>query len=170
MLLGDPDFDCMGKYLAEDADIVASPAFESGLIKIMRGITLSVDEAKACAHLKKTGEVVEQEADNMQEMSTLERLEQHRKNHKKQKVQHPTPTSNKDYIDVHTLISPTSNCCERLFSEAKYILVPHRRGMSPITFGALLYLKQNAKHWDAKTVARAMRKAAQEPESDEEEE
>jgi len=164
LILADEDFQCMEKYLAPDADIVACPAFESGLVKIMRGDTLSFAETHACRFLMKKKESVpeedgtaEEEGD-VEELSTLEKLERHRKRHKSQHHSCSSiGTSNTAYIDVFKLISPTSNTCERLFSEAKYILVPHRRGMSPITFESLIYLKKNLKYWDVNTVAKAMR-------------
>ena len=42
-------------------------------------------------------------------------------------------------------------------SEAKYIMAPHRRAMSPILFEALLYLKKNVSFWNMQTVAKAMK-------------
>ena len=167
LLLGDPEFECMHKYLAPDADIVACPDFESGLVKIMRGDSLSVAEANACRLLKKKATPTMEDVDNddgdEEALTTMEKLERHRNKHKKQKIQHSS-AANQAYIDVFKLISPTSNSCERLFSEAKYILVPHRRGMSPVTFEALLYLKKNTKHWDVTTVAKAMRMEVEEEE------
>jgi len=161
LILGDDDFKCMEKYLAPDADIVANPAFESGLIKIMRGDTLSVAEAHACRFLKKKNsdqlDDTEEDDEDPEELSTLEKLQRHRKKHKTHRSASPSSTANKAYIDVFKLVSPTSNTCERLFSEAKYILVPHRRGMSPITFESLIYLKKNKKYWGVTTVAKAMK-------------
>jgi hypothetical protein len=161
LLLADEEFACMSEFLAPDADIVACPDFENGLVKIMKSETLSVAEAHACRFLKKntaaSGSTSMDEEEN--ELTSLERLERHRKKHK---ASHCAPTgdnANKAYIDVFKLISPTSNSCERLFSEAKYILVPHRRGLSPITFESIIYLKKNHKHWDVKTVGKAMRMA-----------
>ena len=56
--------------------------------------------------------------------------------------------------------------CERLFSEAKYIMAPHRRGMSPIVFESLLFLKKNLRFWDVKTVAAALQRVHNEESSD----
>jgi hypothetical protein len=171
LILGDESFECMEKYLAPDADIVCNPAFESGVVKIMRGDTLSVTEAHACRFLKKDSVDSNpmEDSEDSRELSTLEKLEQHRKRHKSHHHScFSSGTSNKAYIDAFKLISPTSNSCERLFSEAKYILVPHRRGMSPITFEAILYLKKNKKYWDVNTVAKAMRLEPEEVEEVEE--
>jgi hypothetical protein len=163
LILLDESFGCMEKYLAPDADIVSNPAFESGVVKIMRGETLTVAEAHACRFLKKKESIIVDDThvegtEGSRELSTLEKLQQHRKRHKsKHDSCSSLGTSNKAYIDVFKLISPTSNSCERLFSEAKYILVPHRRGMSPVTFESIIYLKKNKKYWDVNTVAKAMR-------------
>jgi hypothetical protein len=164
LLLWDKDFACMKKYLAPDADIVCNPAFESGVVKIMRGETLTVSEAHACRYLKKETvsdtPMEDAVAVGSTELTTLEKLHQHRKRHKSQHHSCSSlGSSNKAYIDVFKLISPTSNTCERLFSEAKYILVPQRRGMSPVTFESIIFLKKNRKYWDVNTVAKAMRMA-----------
>jgi len=165
LILGDEDFHCMEKYLAPDAPIVACPSFESGLIKIMRGDTLSVAEETACRFLLKKKDVAhdssEDEDDDTQELSTLEKLQRHRKKLKTHRSSNTHSSANKNYIDVFKLISPTSNSCERLFSEAKYILIPQRRGMSPVTFESLIYLKKNRKFWNVNTVARAMKMNAE---------
>jgi hypothetical protein len=92
--------------------------------------------------------------DPPEEMTVMQRLEANRKKRKVSKL-----ASCVDYVDVSKLICSTSNCCERLFSEAKYIMVPHRRGMSPIVFESLIFLKKNIAFWTVKTVARAMKRA-----------
>ena len=66
----------------------------------------------------------------------------------------PTNNSMQDYVDPLTNICATSNSCERLFSTAKYVLVPHRRSMSAKMFEAILLLKKNAQFWDAEQVGR----------------
>jgi len=65
---------------------------------------------------------------------------------------------NPEHIDVEKLICCTSNACERLFSEEKHIMAPHRRNMSPAVFEALLFLKKNDRFWNPYTVGVAMRK------------
>ena len=61
------------------------------------------------------------------------------------------------YVHPGNVVCATSNCCERLFSEAKYVMKPQRRAMSPILFEALLFLKKNAPYWNIATVAAAMK-------------
>jgi hypothetical protein len=93
-------------------------------------------------------------------MSTLQKvilqLESFAKNQKKSHIQGQYSGSS-GYIDVGLLIRPTSNTCERIFSESGYILPAHRRCMSPKTFEALLLLKKNKEDWNEFTVAQAMK-------------
>ena len=51
------------------------------------------------------------------------------------------------------LIPPTSNDCDRLVSECKYVLLAHRKRLLPIPFGWLIFLNSNAELWDVHTVA-----------------
>ena len=79
---------------------------------------------------------------------------------KRKKIRHgeaPSDANNTAYYDVSNIICATSSCCERLFSKAKYILLPHRRGMSLLVFEALLFLKENISFWDVSTVGKAMK-------------
>ena len=73
----------------------------------------------------------------------------------KQRRKSLQPANKNEFIDCRFLAS-TSNSCERAFSSAKHILVDSRKGMSPMMFEALLYLKFNADLWDAQMVATAI--------------
>ena len=156
----------MAKYLAEDADIVLSPAFETGVVNIIKGLPLTPEQAEACSKLQRREEdattgTSSSDDDDSEELSTFQRFQQNRK---RQKFSN-SGTSVK-YVDVSKLICAMCNCCERLFSEAKYIMVPHCRGMSPIVFESLLFLKKNLRFWDVKTVAKAMKRAEKEDADD----
>ena len=164
VLLADDEYSCMGKYLDQSADIVCSPVFEAGVIKLTTGVMLTANEAEAMKLFKKQLLVGEsEEAELVEErVSTADRLKLLLQSNKKQKTsdndnEHP---HSKTYMDVSQLVCATSNCCERLFSEAKYIMLPHRRGTSPILFEALLFLKKNLEYWNVATVSVAMRAAA----------
>ena len=165
-LLANPEYAVMAKYLAPDADIVLNPAFESGIINIALGKPLSTEEEAACRRLRRkipetTVEVEEEDTDTLSTLQLLER------NRKRRKLSSNSPHA-VEYYDVGKLICATSNCCERLFSEAKYIMVPHRRCMSPLVFESLLFLKKNLQFWNIKTVAMAMQRAEKEDSEDEE--
>lgn len=129
-------------------------------------------EAEACIKLKKQQPAANSDedtddgslsGDEDQVLTVAEKLKMNSNKRRKVVVtttqqQQQEQQSTKGYIDVGTIICATSNCCERLFLEAKYIMLPHRRGMSPILFEALLYcLKKNKSFWNASTVARAMK-------------
>jgi hypothetical protein len=164
-LLEDEDYKCMAHYIGRSAGIIASPSFESGVLKLMAGERLTEAEAAACYKLKVSAAADDSADDDSDDESTaaptlLEKLQENRK-YKKQRLDEKGTTKvvseSKDFIDPTNLIGATSNCCERLFSEAKYIMVPHRRAMSPVLFEALLYLKKNMRLWDAYVVSKAMR-------------
>ena len=61
------------------------------------------------------------------------------------------PRTNSQYRPLHHVI-PTSNCCERLFSQCKLVYSDHRRRMLPVNLEVVMYLKLNAHLWDALTV------------------
>lgn len=160
ILLLDAKYSCMSRYIDRNALIVHNRDFEIGVLKIMTGERLTAAEAQACSKLLKKSNEENRGPDSDDEeeeevLSTKKLLEMHRS--KCRKLSHLSTPENKAYIDVGSLISPTSNCCERLFSEAKYIMVPHRRGMSPILFESLIFLKKNKDYWNVKSVASAMR-------------
>ncbi len=43
---------------------------------------------------------------------------------------------------------PTSNMCERLFSQLKLLFNDHRHRLEPSTLEAILFLKVNFSYWD----------------------
>eukprot|EP00644_Phytophthora_capsici_P018320 jgi/Phyca11/131982/e_gw1.125.25.1 len=53
-------------------------------------------------------------------------------------------------------IPPTSNHCERLFSQCKLILSPQRASLLPINFEILAFLRVNRTYWDAHTLMTAV--------------
>lgn len=143
-LLECEDYADMSKYLAEDAKIIDFQKFESGVRKIMAGEALDPQEAIACAKLKepaqaRNGEDSDDDSsdDGIQEMSVADKLKKNSNKRRKICTETNKNQLTKGYIDVGNIICATSNCCERLFSEAKYIMLPHRRSMSPILFCTL---------------------------------
>lgn len=65
---------------------------------------------------------------------------------KRQKKQYET-----EYVDF-SMISPTLNICERLFSNGRLILTEYRKRMTPETFEWLLFLKVNRSLWNVQMV------------------
>ena len=158
-LLEEDCYKVMSKYLAADAKIIDFRHFESGVRKIMAGEPLSCLEAEACIKLRKR-DVNDSDSSSGEEEDevTMTVFEKLKMNSKRRKVSITVQKeATRGYLDVGKIVCATSNCCERLFSEAKYIMLPHRRGMSPILFEALLYLKKNLNYWNVSTVAKAMK-------------
>jgi len=164
ILLACDRYDSMQDYIDKYADIVCCPDFEIGVTKLIDGGRLTDNEASAISGLKLMPEDVVEPSeveDDIAEPSTIKAmLEQSRQKRRKLEDDRSRSVSHrgdKNYIDASKLICCTSNACERLFSEAKYIMVPHRRGMSPVMFEALLFLKKNLRFWSVYTVSQAMK-------------
>ena len=163
-------------YIDERGRIIHNKFFENGCISILRGEVNSMtsDERNACKRLRHDfidvnanglGDSDAEDEDPAPQPPVEEppsptfedRLAMNF--HKKRKTDGDGSSgeqfiSQGEYVDPAGLIPPTSNCCERLFSECKYTLVPHRRGMSPKVFRALMMLKKNARFWNVDLVGR----------------
>ncbi|KAG7363779.1 hypothetical protein IV203_027140 [Nitzschia inconspicua] len=147
-LLSDEKYSIMAEKLDPRADIVECPDFEVGCLKVMRGeaATLTEDEAAAIAKLRRKGSIPEV-SEPTRELSTKEILSLNSKRRKieiDQKQRGGGEQEQSPYI-VKVTISATSNCCERLFSEAKYIMVPHRRETQTVISTAVQTLKRQQK-------------------------
>jgi hypothetical protein len=117
--------------LSQNADIVHSKAFESGIVKILRGEQLNYEEELVCERFKKDNAANEPE-----------------KKKKKSFVEESlseTPSSQHTYQDLHW-IPPTSVDVERLFSTAKDLLTDKKK--STTHFEAVLFLRKNVDLWD----------------------
>ncbi|EGZ15225.1 hypothetical protein PHYSODRAFT_505306 [Phytophthora sojae] len=69
----------------------------------------------------------------------------------KKRKQAPSTTR---YMPLVKMVPPRSNTVERLFSQCKLVLTPHRRSMLPANFEQLAFLRVNRGMWDVSTVAR----------------
>ncbi|ETI36468.1 hypothetical protein F443_17429 [Phytophthora nicotianae P1569] len=56
------------------------------------------------------------------------------------------------YGPIITAIPPTSNRCDRLFSQCKLVMMPQRASLLPMNFEMLIFLRANRKFWDASTL------------------
>lgn len=156
-LLRDERFGSMAHHLAPQAEIVHSPNFESGVIKILSCKGLTDAEAQACAKLRKQTSIdgqIEDEATNNGTLSTAERLNLNRK--RRRLIAQGLRNPEYEYVDASQYLCATSNVCERLFSQGKYVLTPQRKHMSPILFEAIMFLKKNIDYWDIRTVGAAI--------------
>ncbi|KAG2770394.1 hypothetical protein PC116_g14954 [Phytophthora cactorum] len=58
------------------------------------------------------------------------------------------------YEPIVAAIPPTSNLCERLSSQCKLVMTPHRASLLPMNFEMIVFLRANRKFWDANTLMR----------------
>jgi hypothetical protein len=56
------------------------------------------------------------------------------------------------YVPLLSAIPPTSNHCERHFSQCRYVLTPHRSSLHPANFEMNMFLKANREMWTASTL------------------
>ena len=154
------------RTIGPKSSLIKNPDFESAVLKLAADGNARLSDAEERAAHKLLIPADSDDSDSEEEdPQTLEellihlakkrKLEEAKK--KKQQAQAGLPATNSRYRDPSKFICATSNCCERLFSEAKYILVPHRSAMSPILFEALLFLKKNRRFWNLELVAQAMK-------------
>ncbi|KAG7346145.1 hypothetical protein IV203_005213 [Nitzschia inconspicua] len=169
-LLSHEKYKMMDTYLGQKAKIVESPDFEVGCIKVMRGepSTLTEEEVAAIAKLKRKS-ITSNAPEATAELDVDQKLAFNTKRRKvkmNQKLRRDRGPEESPFLDIKMIVSATSNCCERLFSEAKYVMVPHRRGMSPILFESLLFLKKNVEYWNVKTVGDAIQNSKRDKRDD----
>ncbi|GMG15280.1 unnamed protein product [Phytophthora fragariaefolia] len=135
----------MKSRLASDATVVnkkekKKTALESGIVKTISGGRLNAREQAACVTLKPSGDemVMEQHVSKSFLASAF----------KKTAVARTPP----QYMPLDW-IPPTSNECERFFSQAKLVPTDLRKAMDPDTLEVLMF--HNKDWWDAFSVRAA---------------
>ncbi|KAG2893865.1 hypothetical protein PC116_g24231 [Phytophthora cactorum] len=128
--------------LAADAAIVYYPALESGITKIISGSRLTTREQEACKAFKlpATNTTVEETS-----RSFLAPVFQ--------KASEPRTA----YIPL-AWVHPTSNECERFFSQVKLVFTDLRKSMDVNTLEVLMFLAYNRDSWDIGSVQAIRRK------------
>jgi ribosomal protein L37AE/L43A len=153
------DYPVFGGYLGDAADIVENKTFEKAVVKIAKGLQLTVEEEAFVRPLFKEPEVIIPEmeppdervdddanAANNYAASLERRLKRRRRN----------AVLEKDAYMNLDILPGTSVTCERLFSLAKHVLTDTRKRTSPALFEALMLLKVNRDLWDVFLVGKAM--------------
>ncbi|KAE9350267.1 hypothetical protein PR003_g5453 [Phytophthora rubi] len=140
LIAAKPEF---AHYLGPRADIVHSPDFESGCVRVLRGKSDRLTRAEKAALLPFVATRSSADPDNAAGVSTsfVERLRKRRR----------LAEAAVEY-DQLTSIPPTSNAVERFFSVARVTFGQQRHGLLPLTLETLLFLKENRSYWDASTV------------------
>ncbi|KAG6611397.1 uncharacterized protein IUM83_15597 [Phytophthora cinnamomi] len=133
------------RFIGPRANIVHSPDFESGCVRVLRGKAQRLTRAERVA-LQPFEAVRPDDADASEEAeeaaaSFVERLRKRRR-------------LAQDRVEYEQLksIPPTSNVVERFFSIARVTFGHQRHGLLPRTLETILFLSQNRSYWDATTV------------------
>ncbi|KAG3246400.1 hypothetical protein PI124_g8885 [Phytophthora idaei] len=130
------------RFLGPRANIVHSPYFEAGCVRVLRGRQDRLTRAEKAA-LVPFAKPVETEANQGNEDDNLSFVERLRK---RRRLEHQKVT----YEHIKT-IPPTSNAVERFFSVARVTLGQQRHGLLPSTLEMILFLRENRSYWDAST-------------------
>ena len=152
------DYPVFSGYLGDAADIVENKMFEKAVVKIAKGLQLTVEDEPLVRPLLKAEVIIPERAppdesvDNDANTATnyAASLEQRLKRRRRNAVLEKDAYMNLD------ILPGTSVTCERLFSLAKHVLTDTRKRTSPALFEALMLLKVNRDLWDVFLVGKAM--------------
>lgn len=132
----------MREHLEASAEIVHSPAYKSTVVKLSRDAPLTAIDKHWLEPFRAVVEPLA-DADEPADFAT-EILQQANKRCR--------AVREVKYLPLVRNIPPTSNHCERLFSECKYVLSAHRSSLLPANFEMLMFLKANRDKWSASTL------------------
>lgn len=133
-------------YLDKNAQIVHTPDFENGIVKLIDGNDSGLEmEEEEILELFLNVDYMESQLKENEQME--QSIAQKALNLKRQR----TVVSCSSYYDLR-FIPPTSNVVERLFSNARLVLTDYRKSMTPYSFECVMFLKCNRKQWNISTV------------------
>ncbi|KAG3233503.1 hypothetical protein PI124_g21427 [Phytophthora idaei] len=118
-------------YLASNAEIVDSPAFDSGAVKVFdkKAEMLTREERAALLPFKRSREASAAQPARVEKEGLADRILKRRK-----------VVVQQVYV-LLAAIPPASNMVERLFSSARSVLRHERHRLTPMTLEMLLFLK-----------------------------
>ncbi|KAF1777724.1 hypothetical protein GQ600_101 [Phytophthora cactorum] len=141
------------RFLGPRADILHSPHFESGCVRVLGGShrltrTEKVALQPFCCVEEEPPRTAEgaSSADSEDEGSFVEYLQ------KRRRLAAVEPR-----YDLLSCIPPTSNLVERFFTVARTTYGQERHSLQSITLELVLFLRQNGEYWTAQTVDEATR-------------
>ncbi|KAG3250688.1 hypothetical protein PI124_g4689 [Phytophthora idaei] len=141
--------------LSATASIVHSPTFEAAVVKVINGAVarLTTIERRAVKRFEVSAATTNAGSKRKQRDDEEEKLEEDFASSvlRAKKVGGAEPASSA-YVKLLEKLPPTSNRCERLFSQAKLVLTPQRASMLPVNFEMLMFLRANRGYWDVNTV------------------
>ena len=129
--------------LFSSAEIVHSPEFESAVVKLQQGNTLALSREE---EISITRLLIENSNENITECDGLSFAQRVLKRRKMS-----SNAMSKKYLDTRFLV-PTSNVCERLFSQVGYVLTDRRKAINPANLESQIYLHANRDLWGSQEV------------------
>jgi hypothetical protein len=131
----------MTSFLAPRATIVHSQDFENAIVKIINQVPLVANETRAMQKFVAEGQSADDDECDFA-TSVLRQAKKPRRSEREQTT----------YDALVYRIPPTSNHCERLFSQCKLVLTPIRSSLHPANFEMITFLTANRDMWDAVTL------------------
>ncbi|ETK84544.1 hypothetical protein L917_10329 [Phytophthora nicotianae] len=140
------DYPIMAEHLRPSAESVNCPLFESALVNIGNGDTLTTAEARALKCFEVTSDSDGGRVDGDQ--VNAKRMKQTRCDYvvailREGKRRRVSTRTNVSYRALAKLAPPTSNTVERLLSTCKLIMTPQRICMQPVNFEMIAFLRAN---------------------------
>ncbi|KUF95576.1 ATP-binding Cassette (ABC) superfamily [Phytophthora nicotianae] len=140
------DYPIMAEHLRPSAESVNCPLFESALVNIGNGDTLTTAEARALKCFEVTSDSDGGRVDGDQ--VNAKRMKQTRCDYvvailREGKRRRVSTRTNVSYTALAKLAPPTSNTVERLLSTCKLIMTPQRICMQPANFEMIAFLRAN---------------------------
>ncbi|ETN21260.1 hypothetical protein PPTG_01499 [Phytophthora nicotianae INRA-310] len=134
--------------LSATATIVHSPTFEAATVKVINGEvgSLTASERKAIKRFEvetasaSSGRKRKRRDDDEKEDDFATSVLRAKKASGRQ--------TSASFLKLLEKLPPTSNRCERLFSQAKLVLTPQRASLLPVNFEKLMFLRANRSNWD----------------------
>ncbi|KAE8972872.1 hypothetical protein PR002_g26375 [Phytophthora rubi] len=139
------EYPFMADHLKSTSKIVHTPAFETGVVKVIAGSVLSSAEEASLKRFEVTPATGKNRKEREEDYASLLV-----RSGGKKRI-HSASTAS--YAPLVRLVPPTSNTVERLFSQCKLVLTPQRRAMLPANFEQLTFLRVNRSMWNVGTVA-----------------
>ncbi|KAG3246876.1 hypothetical protein PI124_g8409 [Phytophthora idaei] len=135
-------FPVTGHYLCPDAEIALSPVFESAVVKVSQGTEadLTPQESQALEPFQLEAATTEPAASSRGSRArTRARSTENSPTALLQSRLAPEQVAPR-YEPIVAAIPPTSNLCERLFSQCKLVMTPHRASLLPMNFEMIVFL------------------------------
>lgn len=137
------------KYIDPKSSIVHSAAFESGVVKLQRGLLSSLSDAEKEA--VKVLAMSQPASSSTDQLTNLRFLTMREKLAKRRKLSE----RDESYNDCQFILGSAAHV-ERLWSVSKYVLTEHRMSMTPQLFEAIVFLRENERFWDMQLVAESI--------------